>query len=267
MALFSWIIFTVAIGFIKPPPHSCWREMNSTHQVIERVGYTTSTISPIIKLRVKRQTITQPSVASKFVSKTTKEMMIDQEKSSSVNKTTTLAKSVLNTTSMTTRRRKTTTSRTTPKTTTRAPVTNDDDDEDDEVGSEEEDDSVNEPSRLATTTKSNKPSPEVFNLLPISKPQKTMGNPLSITHTNLSLVKPLASPVLYDTKDVRNVFMVFLLLIIIGEFFSAPAITLAVSSRDEYRYSSCTLTFFLGCLYIDTLRSRHGIVRTTTHVR
>ena len=26
MALLSWIIFTVAIGFIKPPPHSCWRE-------------------------------------------------------------------------------------------------------------------------------------------------------------------------------------------------------------------------------------------------
>lgn len=56
-----------------------------------------------------------------------------------------------------------------------------------------------------------------------------MGNPMSITHTNLSLVKPLASQILYEKKDVRNVFMVFLLLIIIGEFFSAPAITLAVS--------------------------------------
>ena len=237
MALFSWIIFTVAIGLIKPPPHSCWREMNSTHQVIERVGYTTSTIRPIIKLRVKRQTITLPSVASKVISKT-KEMMIDPEKTSLVNKTAALVKSVLNrTSSTTTRRQKTTTPRTTPKTTTRAPVNNDDDDEDDEVGSEEEDDSISEPSRLATTTKSNKPSPEILNLMPISKPQKTMGNPLSITHTNLSLVKPLASPVLYDKKDVRNVFMVFLLLIIIGEFFSAPAISLAVSSRDKCSYS------------------------------
>lgn len=239
MALFSWIIFTVAIGLIKPPPHSCWREMNSTHQVIERVGYTTSTIRPIIKLRVKRQTITLPSVASKVISKT-KDMMIDQEKTSLVNKTAALVKSVLSTTSSTTtttRRRKATTLRTTPKTTTRAPDKNDDDDEDDEVGSEEEDDSIDEPSRLATTTKSNKPSPEILNLMPIGKPQKTMGNPMSITHTNLTLVKPLASPVLYDKKDVRNVFMVFLLLIIIGEFFSAPAISLAVSYRDKYPYS------------------------------
>ena len=229
MALFSWIIFTVAIGLIKPPPHSCWREMNSTHQVIERVGYTTSTIKPIIKLRVKRQTITLPTVVAKVISKT-KEIMINQEKANLVNKTAALVKNVVNATLTTTHRRRTTTPRTTPKTTTRLPVNEDDYEEDDDVDSGEEDDSVDETSRLVTTTKSNKQTIEDFNLLPISKPQKTMGNPMSITHTNLSLVKPLASPVLYDKKDVRNVFMVFLLLIIIGEFFSAPAITLAVSS-------------------------------------
>jgi hypothetical protein len=56
MAILSWIIFTVAIGFIKPPPHSCWREMNATHQIIERVGYSTSTLTSTVKVIVKRQT-------------------------------------------------------------------------------------------------------------------------------------------------------------------------------------------------------------------
>jgi hypothetical protein len=180
MAILSWIVFTVAIGLIKPPPHSCWREMNSTHQVIERVGYSTSTITSNIKLIVKRQTI-------KF----------------STNR-------LINSTLSTPRRRK-------PiiKTTTLSAKNNQ---EDDDVESSEEDNPINENNRVTS-----------INFLPINKPQNTMGNPLSITHTNISLVKPLASAILYETKDVRNVFMVFLLLIIVGEFFSAPAITLAVS--------------------------------------
>lgn len=178
MAILSWIIFTVAIGLIKPPPHSCWREMNSTHQFIERVGgYSTSTSTQI-----------------QLISRT------------SFNQT----KSLSNTTQRTTtlRRRKTTI-----KTTTLKYI-----EEDDDIQSAEEDNPINEQISLTT-----------INFSPISKSPKTMGNPLSIKHTNLSLVKPLASPILYDQKDVRNVFMVFLLLIIVGEFFSAPAITLAVS--------------------------------------
>jgi hypothetical protein len=176
MAILSWIVFTVAIGLIKPPPHSCWREMNSTHQIIERVGYSTSTVTSNIKLIV---TIKIP---------TTKEIINRQNR--------------------TTRRRKTTT------TTLPSKILQ----EDDSVESIEEDNPINENNRI---------TPMQF--LPINQPKKTMGNPLSIMHTNISLVKPLASPILYEKKDVRNVFMVFLLLIIVGEFFSAPAITLAVS--------------------------------------
>jgi len=183
MAILSWIVFTVAIGLIKPPPHSCWREMNSTYQIIERVGYSTSTIKSNIKLIVKRQTI-------KF-------------------STTRLLNSTLSLPSTLRRRRPII------KTTTLSPKINQ---EDDDVESSEEDNPINENNRVTS-----------IQFLPINKPQKTMGNPLSIIHTNVSLVKPLASSILYETKDVRNVFMVFLLLIIVGEFFSAPAITLAVS--------------------------------------
>ena len=190
MAILSWIVFTVAIGLIKPPPHSCWREMNSTHQVIERVGYSTSTVTPNIKIIVKRQAITVSTTG--------------------INK----IKEVINRQNRTTRRRKTTTTTLPPRIF----------EEDDSVESSEEDNPINENNRVIP-----------MNLLPINKPQKTMGNPLSITHTNLSLVKPLASPILYEKKDVRNVFMVFLLLIIVGEFFSAPAITLAVSIYLTHR--------------------------------
>jgi hypothetical protein len=199
MAIVSWIVFTVAIGLIKPPPHSCWREMNSTHQVIERVGYSTSTTTSSIKVIVKRQTIKllTPSAINK-----TKEIIDRQNRLMN----STLSSKI----TLSSRRRKPTI-----KTTTLSPKL---DQEDDDIESNEEDNPINENNPLTS-----------INFLPINKPQKTMGNPLSITHTNLSLVKPLASPILYEKKDVRNVFMVFLLLIIVGEFFSAPAITLAVS--------------------------------------
>jgi hypothetical protein len=216
MALLSWIIFTVAIGFITPPPHSCWREMNATHQSIERVSYTTTTIKSNVKQLVKRQAITLPTTSIKNLDKS--KNIIDQGK----NKTNTIGKTVLNSTINTTRKRKTTTI----KTTTRSMINNNDEDDDVE-DDDEEDDSISE--QPSTTPKSNKKQSNTNNFLHINTPQKTIGNPIEITFTNLSLVKPLASPVLYEQKDVRNVFMVFLLLIIIGEFFSAPAITLAVN--------------------------------------
>ena len=182
MAILSWIIFTVAIGLIKPPPHSCWREMNSTHQLIERVGSTSSStfLTPTVKIIVRRQ-ITK--LKSSLTSTTTMQTLLTVS-----------------------RRRKTTT-----KSTKKL------DDEDDDIDRIQEDNSIVAVNRL-----------DSLQLVPLNKTAKTMGNPLSIIHTNISLVKPLASPVLYEKKDVRNVFMVFLLLIVIGEFFSAPAITLAV---------------------------------------
>jgi hypothetical protein len=242
MALLSWIVFTVAIGLIKPPPHSCWREMNATHQSIERVGYSTSTIKSNIKIHVKRQIVTLPTISIKNLNKTKE--IIDQGKKLILNKTNPLIKNVVNVTSSssTARHRKTTTKMTTIKTTQRYA---DDDYEDDDVENDDEDDSINEkrPTTTTTTKSNKKPADNNNNILHINTPQKTIGNPIAITLTNLSLVKPLASPVLYDKKDVRNVFMVFLLLIIIGEFFSAPAITLAVRFFILSHYSNKILLF------------------------
>ncbi|CAF0952290.1 unnamed protein product [Adineta ricciae] len=217
MAILSWIIFTVAIGLIKPPPHSCWREMNSTHQVIERVGsYSTSTIKPTVKLIVKRQLIKSPSSSA-----------LDKTKESIDRPNRILNSTMTTKITLTSRRRKT--RKTTTTTTTRTTLPSHFNQEDDDIDSNEEDNPINENHQINFKQPSN-----INYLVPINKPHKSMGNPLSITHTNISLVKPLASPILYDKKDVRNVFMVFLLLIIVGEFFSAPAITLA---------DACTLSY------------------------
>ncbi|CAF2326711.1 unnamed protein product [Rotaria sp. Silwood2] len=237
MALLSWIVFTVAIGLINPPPHSCWREMNSTHQTIERVNYKTTTINPNIRTPMKRSLITMSTTISlKDLKQTTN--IIEQRKNITLNKTNTLEKNLLNATMnriinitlSTSKRIKTTTFKTTQliKIANNSNNNDDDDDyddEDDDVETAVEDNSIDE--NRQTTTISNEKQSNTNNFLHINTPKKTIGNPISITVTNLSLVKPLASPVLYEQKDVRNVFMVFLLLIIIGEFFSAPAITLA----------------------------------------
>lgn len=45
-----------------------------------------------------------------------------------------------------------------------------------------------------------------------------------------SWVKPIISSIVYRTEDIQKAFFLLLLLVIIGEFFSAPAITLADSA-------------------------------------
>ncbi|CAF3571774.1 unnamed protein product [Rotaria socialis] len=252
MALLSWIVFTLAIGLINPPPHSCWREMNATHQSIERVGHRTSRVNPNPKTHTKRSIVTLPIVSSKNSKLTTD--IIDQGKTYISNQTnllkknfstSTVTRSITTTLSIATTRRAKAIKSTTAKTIKTTQLSNknngddedEDDSEDDDVEDNQEDNAIIE--NRKTTTQSNRKQSDTNNVLHINTLKKTIGNPISITVTNISLVKPLASSVLYEQKDVRNVFMVFLLLIIIGEFFSAPAITLA----DAY-----TLT----CLAQDT---------------
>ncbi|CAF4448721.1 unnamed protein product, partial [Rotaria magnacalcarata] len=154
MAILSWIIFTVAIGLIKPPPHSCWREMNATHQIIERVGFSSSTILPTIKLIVKRQTIKQ----------TMSSLNKTKDRSSDPNP---LIDSTIATSS---RRRKITI-----KTTTLPSKLNDD--EDDDIN---EDNLINEKYRLTTQKNYKQQQSNLINILPIDQPKKPMGNPLTI---------------------------------------------------------------------------------------
>ncbi|XP_052093804.1 major facilitator superfamily domain-containing protein 6-like [Mytilus californianus] len=47
-------------------------------------------------------------------------------------------------------------------------------------------------------------------------------------------IKPMFSSIYYDRKDVQDTFFTLLLLIVIGEFFSAPAITFVDSVTLEY---------------------------------
>ena len=230
MALLSWIIFTVAIGLIKPPPHSCWREMNATHQAIEYVRYETSSINPNIKNQMKRSVMAIPRVSFENLNQKTE--IVDQKEKSILNQTSSPRSNVtypnvsrmISSTFSTTESLNVSIITTTIQTSQLPNINNND--EDNDVENITEDNSLDE--NLQSTMKSHTKPTEAYNILHTSTPKKTIGNPLSIKITNLSLVKPLASSVLYEQKDVRNVFMVFLLLIIIGEFFSAPAIALAV---------------------------------------
>ncbi|CAF0878032.1 unnamed protein product [Didymodactylos carnosus] len=252
MALASWILFTVSIGLIKPPPHSCWRQ-NSTHTLLERVGgntlltvkkrdlfnidetfsirskrqewipldninYTQTVLNRAIELSANKTKLRNKVDLDEFINKTDRKNVIQAE----MNK---IIEPIVSTTATKPKVRPLTTT----KKTTTTKLAEDDNVEDDEE--EEEDDSIEKSQYRTYTTVKTTQAQVTKHLLTT---EKMMGNPMQITHTNLSLVKPLATDVLYLKSDVRNVFMVFLLLIIIGEFFSAPAITLA---------DACTLTY------------------------
>jgi MFS family permease len=74
-------------------------------------------------------------------------------------------------------------------------------------------------------------------------------SPLGVSYVNdynerlhKNLVSPLFSSIVYTTDDIQKAFFLLMLLVIIGEFFSAPAITLADSAvitllgEDSDRY-------------------------------
>ncbi|CAB0019373.1 unnamed protein product [Nesidiocoris tenuis] len=67
-----------------------------------------------------------------------------------------------------------------------------------------------------------------------------------------SWVKPIFSSIVYRTQDIQKAFFLLLLLVIIGEFFSAPAITLADSAvitllgEDADRYGHQRMFGSLG---------------------
>ncbi|XP_073998762.1 major facilitator superfamily domain-containing protein 6 jef isoform X2 [Rhodnius prolixus] len=67
-----------------------------------------------------------------------------------------------------------------------------------------------------------------------------------------SWVKPIYSSIVYRTQDIQKAFFLLLLLVIIGEFFSAPAITLADSAvitllgEDADRYGHQRMFGSLG---------------------
>lgn len=70
--------------------------------------------------------------------------------------------------------------------------------------------------------------------------------------THYNLVSPLFSSIVYRSEDIQKAFFLLLLLVIIGEFFSAPAITLADSAvitilgEDADRYGHQRMFGSLG---------------------
>lgn len=72
------------------------------------------------------------------------------------------------------------------------------------------------------------------------------------TRDHDSWVQPIISSIVYRVQDIQKVFFLLLLLVIIGEFFSAPAITLADSAvitllgEDADRYGHQRMFGSLG---------------------
>lgn len=72
------------------------------------------------------------------------------------------------------------------------------------------------------------------------------------TRDHESWVQPIISSIVYRVQDIQKVFFLLLLLVIIGEFFSAPAITLADSAvitllgEDADRYGHQRMFGSLG---------------------
>ncbi|XP_055638815.1 major facilitator superfamily domain-containing protein 6 isoform X2 [Toxorhynchites rutilus septentrionalis] len=83
-----------------------------------------------------------------------------------------------------------------------------------------------------------KPENQFTRVARSARPIATAGqSPLSVNYANNfdhklhnDLVSPIFSSIVYRTADIQKAFFLLLLLVIIGEFFSAPAITLADSA-------------------------------------
>uniref|UniRef100_A0A8C4PXI6 Major facilitator superfamily domain containing 6 n=2 Tax=Eptatretus burgeri TaxID=7764 RepID=A0A8C4PXI6_EPTBU len=85
-------------------------------------------------------------------------------------------------------------------------------------------------------------------LFPLSMNPETSDFGIEANETNMSTTVPLTTPVMnsyeivYDKQDVDAIFLLILLLVIVGEFFSAPALTIVDtvtllylgSHRDQY---------------------------------
>lgn len=54
-----------------------------------------------------------------------------------------------------------------------------------------------------------------------------------------ALLSPPFSSIVYKSSDVQKVFCLLLLVVVIGEFFSSPAITLADSAVSRVAVSYC----------------------------
>lgn len=101
---------------------------------------------------------------------------------------------------------------------------------------------------MSATTKSNKLFPMIdFNIIKQQNKKqnffdsssldsnKLTGRIVYLNNSAFKLVKPqLKTSIVYEKEDVTHIFIVFLIFILVGEFFSAPAITLADQVTLQY---------------------------------
>ncbi|KAG7190592.1 hypothetical protein KM043_006682 [Ampulex compressa] len=123
---------------------------------------------------------------------------------------------------------------------------------------EEEDNTIGKNEEEAEEEEANVPL--VRNRRSIRMPHLSAGqSPLAVTYAanydekeNKGWVKPLFSSIVYRLPDIQKTFFLLLLLVIVGEFFSAPAITLADSAvitllgEDADRYGHQRMFGSLG---------------------
>jgi hypothetical protein len=105
-----------------------------------------------------------------------------------------------------------------------------------EIAGQVETDSKKSQTQMPTRSQNKAQADNYFGSLSLEKEKTKLANP---NESHSDLLKPtLMTSIVYHKDDVRRVFLIFLFLLLIGEFFSAPAITLADSCTLKYLGSS-----------------------------
>ncbi|RNA05048.1 Major facilitator superfamily domain-containing 6 [Brachionus plicatilis] len=239
-SLVCWIVFTLAIGFVKPPVHSCLMH-NESHIFLEK-SKTAFINGPAANKIIKggQNVVYKRSLHQLYQNmEPNSELSYDKSKFRYINITKVIKIRKTRTSQSTTFQTPTTTTTTTTKqttvsttaTTTLSQVI------ETKKNSQIAEKSSGLVTKVHTQSKENLKKVQkthYFDPEPLDSSKKR-SKIIYMNDSSMRLVKPsLETSIVYHKSDVNKVFLVFLIFILAGEFFSAPAITLVDTCTLQY---------------------------------
>lgn len=253
-SIVCWIVFTLAIGFIKPPVHSCLMH-NDTHIFLEK-SKTAMINGPVANEIIRggqnvvyKRSLDQIYPSVHFNSENSFDNS-NQIKYKLVNITKIIKIRKTKTTRSTNYQTNTSGSTTTTVSTTKTSKTTTEKANKDvkikenfeklstySINNHLENTKTMQKTYTDNLSNQNKKVVEkihYFDPEPLDS-SKTRSKIIYMNDSTLRLVKPsLQTSIVYHKSDVHKVFLVFLIFILAGEFFSAPAITLVDTCTLQY---------------------------------